>query len=56
MAATVSVALRTELMSKIYESVKAWKKKLLMKIRKPVIQRNPMMVPMIPRNATIAKF
>ena len=55
-AATVSVALRTELISRIYDRVNALKKKLLMKIRNPVIQRNPIMVPIIPRNATIAKF
>jgi hypothetical protein len=55
-AATVSVADRTALISSTSVSVKAWKKKLLMKIKKAVMHRNPMMVPMIPKKATIAKF
>jgi hypothetical protein len=52
----VSVALNTALISKIYVRVKALKKKLFKKIRNPVIHKNPMIVPMIPKNATIAKF
>jgi len=56
MAATVSVALKTALMSKIYVKVKASKKKLLIKIRNPVRHKNPIIVPTIPKKATIAKF
>ena len=55
-AATVSVALNTALISNIYVSVNAQKKKLLMIIRNPVMHKNPMMVPIIPKKATIAKF
>ena len=32
------------------------KKKLLMNMRNPVIQRNPIIVPTMPKNTTIAKF
>ena len=56
MAATVSVALRTALINKSSVKVNALKKKLFKKMRKLVKQRNPIIVPIIPKNATIAKF
>jgi hypothetical protein len=43
-------------MSKSYERVKASKINVLMKIKNPVMHKNPIIVPIIPKNAKIAKF
>jgi hypothetical protein len=56
MAATVSVAERTELRSKIYVRDNALKKMLSRKYKNVVKDKNPMIVPIIPRNVIIPKF
>jgi hypothetical protein len=55
-AATVSVAHRTELIIRISVKVKASKNRLFIRIMIALRHKNPMIVPMIPRNATTPKF
>lgn len=55
-AATVSVAQSTALISMISVEVRTSKNQLLIRTKNVVRQRKLIIVPMIPKNATIAKF
>lgn len=56
MAATVSVAHITLLIIITYVKVRVLKMYLLMRIMKPVIKINPIIVPTIPRNQIMPKL
>jgi hypothetical protein len=56
MAATVSVAQRTQLSSIIYFRSSLWKMSASIKEQKRQSETNPMTVPMTPRKVIIPKF